>query len=333
MGECVALTMKSRVILLVSGICLVCFGSVVPWHFSFIRVSLNLCAIALLVRCLKESLLWAKESQLSAMRWQAELAREEDYLQASLISTQAYLQPDTGRAGMGNSLPQSDEPNYSADNFSGNYHLFDWQQFRLNPTAYPHIRIIGKTGAGKSTLGKYVASLFPGQVEVITIKGSKTWEGLPVTGLGFDYDAIASRMKDVLEDMYNRYQQIDGGGLSPGDLEPYTLIIDEWSTIVLKYPQGKELIRELICLAREAQIRLVCLSHGEQVSLWGLEGMSSLKECFTDIRIGNFAVDYLWTLKRSLSTDVFNSIYAELERQGSRCCLVDRVPARIPQLR
>jgi hypothetical protein len=106
------------------------------------------------------------------------------------------------------------------------------------------------------------------------------------------------------------------------------------------------MMKDIITVARESMLRLIALAQGENVASWGFEGESDLEECFTDIRLGEFAIDYAKSLRNQCRKDsddyeYWTAVLAELEWQQLRCtcegksipcCMVEKYPARIPDL-
>jgi hypothetical protein len=106
------------------------------------------------------------------------------------------------------------------------------------------------------------------------------------------------------------------------------------------------MMKDIITVARESMLRLIALAQGENVASWGFEGESDLEECFTDIRLGEFAIDYAKSLRNQCRKDsddyeYWTAVLAELERQSQQrtregksipCCMVGKHPARIPNL-
>ena len=81
---------------------------------------------------------------------------------------------------------------------------------------------------------------------------------------------------------------------------------------------------------------MIALAQGTQVSTWGLEGESDLEECFTDILIGNFAIDRCIALRRthhktSQEYAYWTQVLAFLQQQD-RPCMAANMPAAIPDL-
>jgi hypothetical protein len=111
-------------------------------------------------------------------------------------------------------------------------------------------------------------------------------------------------------------------------------------------PSAKAMMKDIITVARESMLRLIALAQGENVASWGFEGESDLEECFTDIRLGEFAIDYAKSLRNQCRKDsddyeYWTAVLAELDWQQSRCtiegklipcCMVAKYPARIPDL-
>ncbi|HEY9608973.1 MAG TPA: hypothetical protein V6C93_06390, partial [Allocoleopsis sp.] len=111
-------------------------------------------------------------------------------------------------------------------------------------------------------------------------------------------------------------------------------------------PSAKAMMKDIITVARESMLRLIALAQGENVASWGFEGESDLEECFTDIRLGEFAIDYAKSRRNQCRKDsddyeYWTAVLNELDRQSQQhtregksipCCMVGKYPARIPDL-
>jgi hypothetical protein len=205
---------------------------------------------------------------------------------------------------------------------AGTPELFDWHRFKSEPDLFPHIRLIAKSGMGKTTLAEYLMSLLGGHQFIITPKRKpKDWLGFKVYGSGFNYPECLEGLNHVKELMISNYQLIDAD-----QTPPFTnFVCDEWRLIAENVPEAQGLMKEIITIARDAQIRMIAIAQGEQVKTWGLEGESDLGECFTTIRLGKFATDYARKIRLPQSTIDW------LQRQ-TRPCMVDDQPAEIPDL-
>jgi hypothetical protein len=159
--------------------------------------------------------------------------------------------------------------------------------------------------------------------------------------------------------MYRRYPLMQAGQT----FELTNFVVDEWRLINMNVlaikqrhpetkqmveiaPSAKAMMKDIITVARESMLRLIALAQGENVETWGFEGESDLEECFTDIRLGEFAINYAKSLRNQSRKDsedyhYWTAVLAELEWQSTRqtedgktlaCCMVGKMPARIPNL-
>jgi hypothetical protein len=238
--------------------------------------------------------------------------------------------------------------------------LFDFSRLRTEPDKFAHLRVIGGTGIGKTTFVDWLLDILGGSRFVITPKKkSWNWVGLKVYGLWFDYEAIRSKLQWIHAEMYRRYPLMEAGQT----FEITNFVVDEWrlintnvkaikerdpetKQIIEVAPSAKAMMKDIITVARESMLRLIALAQGENVASWCFEGESDLEECFTDIRLGEFAIDYAKSLRNQCRKDsddyeYWTGVLAELDWQHSRrtsegksipFCMVDKYPARIPNL-
>lgn len=212
--------------------------------------------------------------------------------------------------------------------------LFDFSDLKQNPDLFPHIRIIGKTGVGKTTLAQHLLGVMGGEQFVITPKKKPTdWQGYQVFGYPFNYQEIEEKLRDIHNLMYSRYKDIHDG-FSPSSIN---FVLDEWRLIHQNTDTAKDLMRDIITVARDARIRLIALAPGERVKTWGLEGEGDLEDCFTTIRLGDFALDYCKRQKDKYHKgtedyEYYLEVLQELKKQGRRCCMVENQAAKIPDL-
>jgi hypothetical protein len=238
--------------------------------------------------------------------------------------------------------------------------LFDFSRLRTEPDKFAHLRVIGGTGIGKTTFVDWLLNILGGSRFVITPKKkSWNWVGLEVYGLWFDYETIRAKLQWIHAEMYRRYPLMEQGET----FEITNFVVDEWRLIntnvkaikerdpetkqnIEVAPSAKAMMKDIITVARESMLRLIALAQGENVASWGFEGESDLEECFTDIRLGEFAIDYAKSLRNQCRKDgedyeYWTAVLTELEWQHSRrtsegksipCCMVGKYPARIPDL-
>lgn len=238
--------------------------------------------------------------------------------------------------------------------------LFDFTRLKTEPDKFAHLRIIGGTGIGKTTFADWLLDVLGGDRFVITPKKkSWHWVGLKVHGLWFDYQTIREKLQWIHAEMYRRYPLMAQGQT----FEISNFVVDEWRLINTNIkairerdpetkqsieiaPSAKAMMKDIITVARESMLRLIALAQGENVASWGFEGESDLEECFTDIRLGEFAIDYAKSLRNQCRKDsddyeYWTAILQELEWQNEQrtragkflpCCMVAKSPARIPDL-
>ncbi|MBD2130068.1 hypothetical protein NDI39_29305 [Microcoleus sp. ZQ-A2] len=246
----------------------------------------------------------------------------------------------------------------SAQNITVNF--FDFTRLRTEPDKFAHLRVIGGTGIGKTTFVDWLLDTLGGERFVITPKKkSWNWVGLKVYGLWFDYETIRTKLQWIHAEMYRRYPLMAAGQT----FEITNFVVDEWRLIntnvkaikerdpetkqtIEVAPSAKAMMKDIITVARESMLRLIALAQGENVASWGFEGESDLEECFTDIRLGEFAIDYAKSLRNQCRKDsddyeYWTAVLGELERQNQQrtregksipCCMVGKHPARIPDL-
>lgn len=212
--------------------------------------------------------------------------------------------------------------------------FFDFTELKNNPDKFPHIRVIGKTGVGKTRFTEWIMDMLGGEQFVITPKKKPTdWLNHKVYGYPFNYQECEEKLKDTHSLMHTRYADLEKGK----QLQQINFACDEWKLINKNVASAKELMKDIIIVARDAKIRLMALAQGENVATWGLEGESDLEECFTTVRFGDFALEHCKFLRNKYRKDseefqYYSAVLRELESQGFRCCMVDNVPAKVPDL-
>ncbi|MEG4535160.1 hypothetical protein [Microcoleus sp. D2_18a_D3] len=230
--------------------------------------------------------------------------------------------------------------------------FFDWKQFRDTPEMFPHIRGVAATRCGKTTLFDWLMDVMPSQKQsVITVKRwPHQWIGLDVIGVPEDYKAIRSSLEALQSERVRRTALMAKGIDSP----IWNVAVDEWKAIsrnvrAIVNRQTKQIISlgakqimgEMITLARETNIRIFALAQGRQVVTWGLEGESDLAECFCSIYMGKFAVEECESYRNKFPKDSeqyakYQQVRDYLESLGNRAawisCELGEFPAVVPDL-
>jgi hypothetical protein len=230
--------------------------------------------------------------------------------------------------------------------------FWDWEWFNNRADDLPHIRVIAPTNGGKTTLCDWLVDVVPSeQRKVITVKRKPhQWVGLPVYGVPFQYDVVRDHLEKLDSEMVERTRLMEKGEYR-GKL---SAIVDEWKAISRRVkaikdeetkqiisPSAKEIMGDLLTLAREPGIRIFALAQGRQVITWGLEGESDILECFCTVYLGKFAVEEALALQRGYAKNsdefgIWSKVIDFLKAQGKRAAWVEtefgKFPAIAPDL-
>jgi hypothetical protein len=166
---------------------------------------------------------------------------------------------------------------------------FDWHQF-ADINLYPAVLLLGIPGSRKTTLVRRILTLLGGSaISIDPHNRAGKWGALKVYGGGRNYGAVTSAINAVYSEMGRRYTLYDSG---VGSFSRWEVVIDELPSIAQNCPKTVlDTIASLLMEARKVNIRVWVLSQGDQVSLLGLEGKSSLKRTYTWIRMRGFVKD------------------------------------------
>jgi hypothetical protein len=230
--------------------------------------------------------------------------------------------------------------------------FWDWQWFNNRADDIPHIRIIAPTNGGKTTLCDWLADVVPYEErKVITVKRKPhQWVGIPVYGVPFEYDVVRDQLEGLRSEMVERTRLMEKGEYR-GKL---SAIVDEWKAIarnvkalkdeenkVVISPSAKEIMGDLLTLARESGIKIFALAQGRQVITWGLEGESDILDCFATVYLGQFAVEEAENVQRKFAKnsdefEMWQKVIDFLKTQGKRAAWVEtefgKYPAIAPDL-
>lgn len=237
--------------------------------------------------------------------------------------------------------------------------FFNWKRFKKESKLFPHIRAVGATGIGKTCLIDWLLDVFPAEkTQVITVKRRiNQWQGLKVIGVPEDFDGIRSALEDLQALRKRRTEKMAEGINSP----VLNVAVDEWRVISknikatvdrsrpaslraskeITSPSAKDIMGNMITLAREVNIRMLVMAQGRQVETWGLEGESDLAECFCSIFLGKFAIQECETNRNRHPADSqafgqYQAVRDYLESIGSRAawisCADGEYPAIVPDL-
>jgi hypothetical protein len=230
--------------------------------------------------------------------------------------------------------------------------FFDWKQFRETPDNFSHIRAVGTTNSGKTTLVDWLMDVIPSDRKfVCTIKRKPhQWQFIEVIGVPEDYEAIRHSMLSIRAERIRRTEQMAKGI----DFPSWSIAFDEWKaqtrnikaiierkTKEIISPSARDLQGENLTLGRELKMRIFALAQGRQIMTWGLQGESDLLECFCSIFLGKFAVEECESYRNKFPKDSeqyakYQQVRDYLESQGNRAawisCELGEFPAVVPDL-
>lgn len=187
----------------------------------------------------------------------------------------------------------------------------------------PHVLVLGETGAGKSTLVKFLVSYAAAPSIVLDSHAAPDdWQGMNVIGMGRNYRAIGETVSQLVNFMDERYQARSQG---QKQFEPLLVLIDEFPAAAANL--GKSFTDNIMLLVREARkvsIRLIILSQGSEVKTLGIEGQGSIRECFAIVSIGKFAVERAKSLKDAQVKQFIES--------AQYPAMLDDLPCELPKI-
>jgi hypothetical protein len=190
---------------------------------------------------------------------------------------------------------------------------FDWNRLNTEYNDFPHLFLLGKTGAGKSYVSDRLVRFLDGYAIVISPKKMPTdFQGLQVVGLPYDYRAIHRALVALEKLMVDREAEMQRTGFT--DFQPINVILDE---LPVSSSGCKDLdldllkpLKALIRAGRTSKIRLIILAQGSEVKALGIEGEGGLRDSLTYFYLKGFVEDYSQKNKIDIS-------------QVDRPCIID----------
>jgi|GEM_PF-850478 len=181
---------------------------------------------------------------------------------------------------------------------------FDWHRLNTEYNDFPHLFLLGKTGAGKSYVSDRLVRFLDGYCIVISPKKMPAdFQGLQVVGLPYDYRAIHRALVALEKLMVEREAEMQQTGFT--DFQPINVILDE---LPVSSSGSKDLeldllkpLKTLIRAGRTSKIRLIILAQGAEVKALGIEGEGGLRDSLTYVYLKGFVEDHAAKSKIDIS--------------------------------
>jgi len=181
---------------------------------------------------------------------------------------------------------------------------FDWHRLNTEYNDFPHLFLLGKTGAGKSYVSDRLVRFLDGYCIVISPKKMPAdFQGLQVVGLPYDYRAIHRALVALEKLMVEREAEMQQTGFT--DFQPINVILDE---LPVSSSGCKDLdldllkpLKTLIRAGRTSKIRLIILAQGSEVKALGIEGEGGLRDSLTYVYLKGFVEDHAAKSKIDIS--------------------------------
>jgi len=180
-----------------------------------------------------------------------------------------------------------------------------------------HTMIVGQTDSGKSYTAKAMLRhrLANGGKAVIIDPHYEAgdWFGLPVVGAKRNFNQIDETFLAVLSEVNKRFElRANQAGVQ---FDEVTVVIDEVPAVNANCKHWDKFVSTMSSEARKVNYKLLVLSQSRLVEAFGLKGKSDMRENFSELLLGDFAI------KAVKSDKVLAGLLGGLGRGGVLDCV------------
>jgi len=144
---------------------------------------------------------------------------------------------------------------------------------------YPHVRVMGRSGAGKSFFTRALLCMRDGECVILTPKRGETW---PLPTISYDADGGCQTLLAAIAALHQHLK------VRTQEAIPLTLVVDDYNVLVsekeLRVPLS-DLVAAVARLGRYVKYRLVLVVHEAEGRATYTKGMVAIWQHFTTITL------------------------------------------------
>lgn len=201
---------------------------------------------------------------------------------------------------------------------------------------YPHVMVVGGTGAGKTTLVEWLIDQDTDTKNTYVCSAMEGDEFVDYERIGdnFNYAEIAEFFKYINYEWVNERKSVKGKK-NILDLCGFRNIVLDESRDACQNAGMTDYLTRFISMIRKWQVRIWLLGVSSTVKSLNIEGEGEIRDCLTYVRIGDHAKEHFNSLVREGTYDLKYQRAVEkfINQAGlNRFCMVDNKICFLPDL-